>query len=133
MQTFIVHGKNRPGEMANLTGVLASKNVNVLITALGVNGQGVAGFVTSDESTAQTVLKDAGYQFTMFPAVTIRLTDKPGQAAEISRLLGDQDVNIECFLPVRVTDDHVIVAIGCNNPEAAKKALNEHLVEYSYS
>jgi len=132
MQTFIVHGKNRPGEMANLTGVLASKNVNVLITALGVNGQGVAAFVASDESSAQTVLKDAGYQFKTFPAVTIRLTDKPGQAAEISRLLGDQDVNIECFLPVRVTDDHVIVAIGCDNPEVAKKALDAHLVEFSY-
>jgi hypothetical protein len=133
MQTFIVHGKNRPGEMAKLTGVLASRNVNVLITALGVNGQGIATFVASDESAAQTVLKDAGYQFKTFPAVTIRLTDQPGQAAEISRLLGDQDVNIECFLPVRVTDDHVIVAIGCDNPEAAKKALNDHMVEYSYS
>lgn len=133
MQTFIVHGKNRPGEMANLTGALASKNVNVLITALGVNGQGVAAFVASDEASAQTVLKDAGYQFKMFPALTIRLTDKPGQAAEISRKLGDQGVNIECFLPVRVTDDNVIAAIGVDNLETAKKALDEHLVEYSYS
>ena len=133
MQTFIVQGKNRPGEMAKLTGVLASRNVNVLITALGIDGHAVAAFVTSDESTAQTVLKDAGYRFQSFPAVTIRLTDKPDQAVEISRLLGDQDVNIECFLPVRVTDDHVIVAIGCDNVEAAKKALDEHMVEFSYS
>ena len=133
MQTFVVHGNNRPGEMAKLTGVLASRNVNVLITALGVNGQGVAAFVASDESAAQTVLKDAGYQFKTFPALTIRLIDKPGQASEITRLLGDQDVNIECFLPVEVTDDHVIVAIGCENLEAAKKALDEHMVEFSYS
>ncbi len=42
MQTFIVHGKNQSGELAKLTGALALKDVNVLITALGVNGQGVA-------------------------------------------------------------------------------------------
>jgi hypothetical protein len=133
MQTFIVHGKNRSGELAKLTGALAAKNVNVLITALGVNGQGVAAFVCSDEAQAQTALKDAGFEFKMFPALTIRLNDTPGQAADVSRKLGDQGVNVECFLPIWVSDDKVIVALGVDNIEAAKKALDEHIVEYSYS
>jgi hypothetical protein len=133
MQTFIVQGKNRSGELARLTGALAEKDVNVLITALGVNGQGVAAFVASDESMAQTALKGAGFEFKMFPALTIRLKDMPGQAAEVSRLLGDQGVNIECFLPVDMTDDKAIIALGVDNLESAKKALDSYLVEYSYS
>jgi hypothetical protein len=133
MQTFIVHGKNRSGELARLTGALAEKDVNVLITALGVNGQGVAAFVASDESMAQTALKGAGFEFKMFPALTIRLKDMPGQAAEVSRLLGDQGVNIECFLPVDMTDDKAIIALGVDNLESAKKALDSYLVEYTYS
>ena len=133
MQTFIVHGKNRSGELAKLTGALAEKDVNVLITALGVNGQGVAAFVASDESMAQAALKGAGFEFKMFPALTIRLKDIPGQAAEVSRLLGDQGVNIECFLPVDMTDDKAIIALGVDNLESAKKALDSFLVEYSYS
>ena len=133
MQTFIVHGKNRSGELAKLTGALASKDVNVLITALGVNGQGVAAFVANDEMSAQTALKDSGFEFKMFPALTIRLNDVPGMAAEVGRLLGDQGVNIECFLPIHVTEDKVTIALGVDNLEAAKKALDEYLVEYSYS
>jgi len=133
MKTFIVHGKNRAGEMANLTGALAAKNVNVLITVLGLNDKGVASFVASDETAAEAALKDAGYDFKMFPALTIRLNDKPGQVAEISRKLGDQGVNIECFLPISVTDDVVIAAIGVEDLEVARKALTEYLVEYSYS
>jgi hypothetical protein len=133
MQTFIVHGKNRSGELAKLTGALSAKNVNVLITALGVNGQGVASFVCSDEALAQTALKDAGFEFKTYPALTIRLNDVPGMAADVTRKLGDQGVNIECFLPVSVTDDKVIIALGVDNLEAAKKALDEHIVEFSYS
>jgi hypothetical protein len=133
MQTFIVHGKNKSGELARLTGALAAKNVNVLITALGVNGQGVASFVASDEAAAQTALKEAGFEFKMFPSFTIRLNDKPGMAADVSRKLGDQGVNIECWLPVNVGEDRGIIALGVDNLEAAKKALDEHIVEYSYS
>jgi hypothetical protein len=133
MQTFIVHGKNRSGELAKLTGALADKGVNVLISALGVNGQGVAAFVANDESSAQTALKDAGFEFKTFPALTIRLNDMPGQAAEVTRRLGDQGVNIECFLPIDFKEDKVIIALGVDNLESAKKALDSHLVEYSYS
>jgi hypothetical protein len=133
MQTFIVHGKNRSGELAKLTGELAAKNVNVLISALGVNGQGVASFVASDETMAQTALKDGGWDFKMYPALTISLNDKPGMAANVSRLLGDQGVNIECFLPVSWNNDKVTIALGVDNIEAAKKALDEWIVEYRYS
>jgi len=133
MQTFIVHGKNRSGELARLTGALSDKNVNVLITALGINGQGVAAFVASDEAMAQNALKASGFEFKMFPALTIRLKDLPGMAANVTRKLGDQGVNIECWLPVNVTEDQGIFALGVDNLEAAKKALDEHIVEYSYS
>jgi len=132
MKIFIVQAKNRSGEMATLTGALSSKKVNILITALGVNGQGVAAFVASDEDAAQTALKDSGYEFKTFPALTVKLADTPGQAGEITRLLGDQGINIECFLPVRVTDDEVIVALGVDKIEDARKALNDKIVEYTY-
>lgn len=133
MKVFIVHGKNRPGEMATLTGALSSRDVNVLITALGVNGQGVAAFVASDEETAQSALKDAGFEFRTFPALTIRMTDKPGQARDVTRMLSDQGINIECFLPVRVSDDEVIVALGVDKIEDARKVLGDLIVEYIYS
>ncbi len=133
MQTFIVHGKNRSGELAKLTGELAAKNINVAITALGVNGQGVAAFVASDETTAQTVLKDGGWDFKMFPALTISLNDKPGMAANVTRLLGDQGVNMECFFPINWTGDKVTIALGVDNIEAATKALGDYIVEYTYS
>lgn len=133
MKIFTVQGKNRSGELAKLTGALSDKNVNVLITALGWGDQGVACFVASDEAMAENALKASGFEFKMFPALTIRLHDEPGMAADVTRKLGDQGVNIECWLPVNVTEDQGIFTLGVDNLEAAKKALDEHIVEYSYS
>ena len=133
MKTFIVHGNNRPGDMAKLTGALASKNVNVLISVLGENGQGIASFVASDEDSAQAALKDVGFEYKMWPTVTVRMKDMPGQAAEISRKLGDEGINIESFFPISMTDESVIAAIGVEDLELARKALGDHVVEYSYS
>lgn len=133
MKTFIVHGNNRPGDMAKLTGALASKNVNVLISVLGENGQGIASFVASDEDSAQAALKDVGFEYKMWPTVTVRMKDMPGQAAEISRKLGEQGVNIESFLPISMTDDEVIAAIGVEDVEGARKAIADYLVEHIYS
>jgi hypothetical protein len=133
MQTFIVRATNRPGELANLTGALASKDVNILISALGVNGQGVACFVCNDESSAQTALKEAGFDFQTVPTVFVRLLDRPGQSFEITRKLGDQGINIQSFLPVSVTDDSAVVAIGVDNIDAATKTLGDQVVEFTYS
>jgi hypothetical protein len=54
-------------------------------------------------------------------------------AAKVTRLLGDQGVNMECFFPINWTGDKVTIALGVDNLEAAKKALDEHIVEYTYS
>ena len=132
MQTFIVQLTNRPGELANLTGALGSKDVNILISALGVDGQGGACFVCNDESTAQTVLKGAGIKFQTVPTVFVRLLDQPGQSFEITRKLGDQGVNIQSFFPVQVTGDSAVVAIGVDNIQTATKALGDHVVDFTY-
>lgn len=132
MQTFIVKLANRPGELANLAGALASKDVNILISALGVNGQGGACFVCNDEGTAQTALNDAGIQFQAVPTVFVKLVDRPGQSFEVTRKLGDQGINIQSFFPVSVTGDSAVVAIGVDNIEAAQKALGDQVVDFTY-
>lgn len=133
MKTFIVHGNNRAGELAKITGALASKGVNVLISAFGENGRALAGFVASDEMSAQEALKDSGFEYKTWPTVTVRLSDTPGQIAEISRKLGDEGINIQCFLPISMTEGSVIAAIGVEDVEVARRALVDHMVEYSYS
>jgi hypothetical protein len=132
MQTFIVQLTNRPGELANVTGALASKDVNVLLAALGVDGQGGVCFICNDEATAQTALKSTGVQFQTVPTVFVRLLDQPGQSFEITRKLGDQGINIQSFFPVQVTGDTAVVAIGVDNIDAATKALGDQAVDFTY-
>ena len=79
------------------------------------------------------VVRRSGYDFEMYPTLTVKLSDKLGQAAHIARLLGDQGVNMQFFLPISVASDSCIVAIGVDNFEAATKALGDRLVEYTYS
>ena len=131
-QTFICQLTNRPGELANVTGALASKDVNILIAGIGINGQAGVCFICNDESTAQTALQSSGVKFQTVPTVFVRLLDQPGQSFEVTRRLGDQGINIQSFFPVQVTGDTAVVAIGVDNVDAATKALGDQVVDFTY-
>jgi hypothetical protein len=133
MQTFVVRGTNRPGELANLAGALASRNVNVLLTVLGMDGQALAGFICSDEESARSALEEAGYEHQAYPTVTVRLADRPGQAADVARKLGDQGVNIQCLFPVSITAGEAVVAIAVDNSDAATTAVGDQITDFTYS
>ena len=133
MNGFIVEAKNRPGEMARLTGALAGRGVNLLVYALGLDGDFAVGLVVSDEEATRSTLNDLGVSFRELPLIFVRMEDKPGQSAATSRKLADAGVNIEFWLPVDTTADAFTVALGVDQVEAARNVLDQQLTTWSYS
>lgn len=133
MNAFICEIKNLPGEQARVTEALAARKINVFNCCLGVGDHGVLGLVVNDETATRSVLTEAGTSFVEVPVITIKLLDKPGQVARISRILADANINIDLFLPVGIIDGEFVVAIGVNDLDGARRVLRSDIVEFTYS
>ncbi len=128
MNAFLFDLPNRPGEMARVAEALAARGINILIYYLGL----VLGVVVSDEEATRSTFQDLGVGFREVSVVAVRMEDRPGQAANISRRLADAGVNIEIWLPVDTSPQSFIVALGVDDIEAAREAVREQITEWSY-
>jgi hypothetical protein len=126
MQWFIVEATNRPGEFARHAGEIAKRGINLAnVVCLGIGDRGGAAFYATDEAGLRSALNDAGIGFREVSAVTARLEDKPGTAAEAARRMADAGVNIELLVPMGMDGKHVTVAFGVDKAEQARTALGD--------
>ena len=77
MSVFTVDLKNQPGELARLCEAMAGRGINLVLSATARGEQGTVVFIADDEASAETVLQDADIQYTMRPALTIRMENQP--------------------------------------------------------
>jgi hypothetical protein len=128
MSAFTVELENQPGELARLCEAMASSGVNLLLCATTHGGGGVVAFIADDEASAQAVLDDAGIEYLMRPALTVRLQNLPGTGAATFRKLADAGVNVDLLLPVRISDELFFAVICADNMDAASAALGDQVV-----
>ena len=81
--------ENRPGKLAEFTDVLSENNVD--LRALSLAEAEDFGIVYN----ASTVLKDAGYVFSITKVLAVEMPDEPGALSRVMRILGNQEVNLE--------------------------------------
>ncbi len=80
MSVFTVDLKNQPGELARLCEAMVGRGINLVLSAT---------------ASAETVLQDAAIQYTMRPALTIRMENQPGAGAATFREFADVGVNVD--------------------------------------
>jgi hypothetical protein len=59
MSVFTVDLKNQPGELARLCEAMASRGINLILSATARGEQGTVVFIADDEASAETVLQQA--------------------------------------------------------------------------
>lgn len=133
MNAFLVEVKDQPGQLAWVTEALAAEGVNILVYGYGVGDAWGIAFVPSDADGARKALGDLGASYTETPLVFVRMQDRPGQAAATSRKLADAGINIEIWLPVDTTSENFTVALGVSDAEAAKRALADQIITWTYA
>jgi hypothetical protein len=89
---------------------------------------GVVAFIADDEAAAEKVLDDAGFEYRMRPALTIRMQNTPGTGAAAFRKLAKAGVNVDLVMPVRISEELFFAVICVDNMEAANAALGDLVV-----
>lgn len=121
---IVVFLENRPGALADLTEVLAEAGVN--IDAILLEGSVDFGNVRIHADAprkAEKALKDAGYQYRTGEAIVLKLPNKPGQLADITRKLAKAKVNIDALFGTAAGTKEPELVLMVNDAAKAKKAL----------
>lgn len=128
MIVFVADLKNQPGSLAHMCEALAACSINLVLAGAHTGDHGVVPFTASDEGAARSVLNEIGVSFNEYPALTLKLPHRPGEAAKVARKLSDAHINIEVWLPTVICGDDINVAVGVDKADDARRLLGD-LVE----
>lgn len=120
--------KDRVGLLADVSETLAKAGVNIeSVQAESSGKQGIIRLLVSAPGKAKDALGKAGLNVLDSTIVAIRLPDKPGELAKLSRMLASASINILNIYLVSKSGGEVIDAIQTSDNEKAKKILKEYL------
>ena len=125
LKQFDVEVQNKVGALADLCELISSNAIN--IQAITTNGSGTVKIVTEDEETTREALKKAKLLFGENDVMSLKLLDRPGELAKITRVLANQKININSvyILGKNPERKETEIAIQVSDVMAATKALSQ--------
>lgn len=128
IQQISVFVENKPGRLADITGVLATGGVSIRAFSIAdTTDFGILRLIVSDTEKAAQVLKAAGVAVSITEVVGISIPDVTGSFANVVKVLADAGENVEyayAFLTPEVGHAYVIVRVDDN--EKASAVLREN-------
>lgn len=120
---FTVILPNTPGALANFSETLAKKGVNIQsIAGEGAEEHGVIRIVTDDIKSTETALK-GNYKYIEEDIVLVKLKNRPGELAKMSRKLANAGININFLYVYTATKDEMTIVLSTDKIAATKNVL----------
>ncbi len=128
LKELTVVEKDRVGLLADISETVAKAGVNIeSVHAESSGQQAIIRLLVNAPEKAKKALNKAGFNVLDSNIITIRLPDRPGELARISRLLADAKINIRNIYLVSKSGGEAIDALQTDDNKKAKKILKEYL------
>jgi hypothetical protein len=123
-----VFSENRPGKLAQITGVLADANVSVnAVKISSVEKYGILKFLVDDPEKGFRAFKQAGVTVSLKDVLAVEVTDKPGSLHHMLSILGKENLDVEdCYGFVVENEKRAIVVLELYDFAVAKRILEQH-------
>ena len=125
MKQLAVFVANRPGTLAQICQTLADNGINILgISVADAMDHAVLRFVVDKAAVAVHVLGETGLLVLDSDVLAIALDNQPGRLSDVSRALGEADVNIEyAYGGTSRSDKTGTLFLKVSDTDAARVAL----------
>ena len=120
--------ENRAGQLAEITGVLARKGIDLrAINIAETSDYGVLRLIADKPQEAATTLLEQGFILSMTPVVAVSVPDTPGGLAKVLDVLAKESIDVEYMYSVfgqvdglahmifRVADTEKLIAVLKDN------------------
>ena len=109
--------KNRVGMLNELCTAISEANINIRgLSTVVEAGSAIVGLIVDDANKTKEVLHEQNLKFGESTVLTVRMDNKPGQIAKITKKLSDHHINIvnasltaegeHCLLVLMTTDNN---------------------------
>lgn len=93
--------ENRAGQLAEITGVLAQKGIDLrAINIAETSDYGVLRLIADKPQAAATTLLEQGFILSMTPVVAVSVPDQPGGLAKVLDVLAKENIDVEYMYSV---------------------------------
>ena len=125
IRQLTVFVENRQGAMAEVTGELASHNVDLRALSMADTQEfGVLRLMVKDVDAALAVLREAGHIVNVTPVIAVKISDAPGRLAQALSVLDEAGINIEyLYAFLTRTEKHAYVVLRVEDNSVAEAAL----------
>ena len=116
--------ENRAGQLAEITGVLAKKGIDLrAINIAETSDYGVLRLIADKPQEAASTLLEQGFILSMTPVVAVSVPDEPGGLARVLDVLAKENIDVEYMYSVfgqvdglahmvfRVADTEKLIAV----------------------
>lgn len=88
--------ENRPGRLAEITGLLAEKNIDIRALSLADTSDfGILRLIVNHPDTACATLLEAGAMVRTTEVLAVSMKDQPGGFSTVVKILSDAGIDIE--------------------------------------
>lgn len=124
MKQITVLCDNKAGVMADILETLGENGINIngISTERG-NLNEIRIMVDNPEEAKDLLEKKKPYVIHLVDIVVLRLSDKPGELAKVTKTLSEKDINIEYAYGFGTEDGQGLVAIWTDAPSDEVRAL----------
>jgi hypothetical protein len=87
---------NRPASLAQMTRVLADRNINLRALSLSETRDfGTTRIIVADVDTCSEILRQAGYHFIETDVLAVEVADRPGGMADVLECVAREHISVE--------------------------------------
>lgn len=130
MKRITVVAVDRKGLIADLGELLEHAGVNInSIDAIDEDGTAYITLEVDRYDETLTLLRDSEYQAVPEEVLVIRIEDRPGGLARISRRLAENDVGIRGITMLQRANGWCAVAVATDDNEKSRVVLAEFVME----
>ncbi len=117
--------QDKPGELAKVCELLGNNGVNIKAIASERSAKRpMVKIVTDDEVTAKAALSRVpGISFDLKDVIVVRLLDKPGELAKITKRLAKAAINVDSIYLLGKTEGTTEMVLTVDNPKKAEEVL----------
>ncbi len=124
MKQVSVTTENKPGQLNEICEALGGAGINIdSLVAEGWGDRGVIKLITTDPDSAKRVLEKRGFAAEVSDVLVIKVEDKPGELAKVTKKLRDEGINIDCLFLLNREGPQTRIALAVDKIGLAKKVL----------
>lgn len=116
--------ENKPGRLSKIAETLSKARINIRAFTIAEAGDfGVIRMVVDDPDRAYTTLQGQGFAVSETDVVGVEMKDVPGGLAEIAKVLGKNNVNIDYAYAFVTTSRLALLILRVDNVKEALRIL----------